>query len=377
MINNNLISSKILFEMCFYTCKEDKQKAGELYDILTNNFNKYLTDSTTFNLTTRENNQITLRILNTNNYTNDELKYIKENIVNYYHNFDLNNVNKKIEEINDEQKRKIEENLNEKHERRIKCLKRWEKVKIYFHRQLFLKKFDLIKTKIENTLKNLKNLIKKKKNEIKLKERIKINFEKCHNKIPINYIYNWRYSPTFRALYNENRDILKIFNNKENKNLDKIMGIYQFTINDWKIWSDIVIDKKFDISCLPNYLLEYYKYLNKEKDFLKDNNTKKTNQDEDKSYINYNIKIFNQNYDMTNRRENISCPIEYEDKEKKFYDLISKDFFTYDDVIEILKEDKMNDNKENIIHQEEYLKKMKKIEEKEQTYENEEKEKKI
>jgi len=70
---------------------------------------------------------------------------------------------KKIEEMNDEQKRKIEENLNEKHERRIKCLKRWEKVKIYFHRQLFLKKFDLIKTKIENTLKNLKNLIKKKK----------------------------------------------------------------------------------------------------------------------------------------------------------------------------------------------------------------------
>jgi len=118
ILNNNLVSSRILFEMCVYTCKEDKQKAGELYDILTNNFNKYLTDNTIFNLTTKDNNQIKLRILNINNYTNEELKYIKGNLINHYHNFDLIDVNKKINEINNERENEIISKLNEKHEKK-------------------------------------------------------------------------------------------------------------------------------------------------------------------------------------------------------------------------------------------------------------------
>jgi len=85
----------------FYTCKEDKDKAMDLYEILTNNFNKYLTDKTTFQLTTKTNEKITLRILNINNYTDDELNYIKKNICDYYHNFNLHDVNKKIEKLND------------------------------------------------------------------------------------------------------------------------------------------------------------------------------------------------------------------------------------------------------------------------------------
>jgi len=80
VVNNNVISSKILYEMCFYTCKEDKDKAMDLYDILTNNFNKYLTEKTILHLTTQANEVIHLRILNINNYTDDELNHIKKHL---------------------------------------------------------------------------------------------------------------------------------------------------------------------------------------------------------------------------------------------------------------------------------------------------------
>jgi len=90
----------------------------------------------------------------------------------------------------------------------------------------------MMKIKIEQTFLKLKNLIKKKKNEIKLKGKIKINFEKCHNKISIDYIYRWRYSPTFRMFYYEDNDILKIFKNNNDLDLKSIMNIHHFTTND-------------------------------------------------------------------------------------------------------------------------------------------------
>jgi len=146
----------------------------------------------------------------------------------------------------------------------------------------------MMKIKIEQTFLKLKNLIKRKKNEIKLKEKIKINFEKCHNKIPIDYIYRWRYSPTFRMFYYEDNDILKIFKNNNDLDLKSIMNIHHFTTNDWKIWSTIVLEKKFDITDLPSHLLNYYNFLKNEKRFLCENRNVKEDE-----YINYNYNIFN------------------------------------------------------------------------------------
>jgi len=142
--------------------------------------------------------------------------------------------------------KKIKE-LEIKHEKKIRCLKRWEKIKIYFNKLIVIKKFELLKEKISRTFKNLKMLIKKKKNELLIKEKLNNKFDSYHNKIPLENINSWRYSVSFQNIYNDNPDILKIFKLKNNytiNNLKEIMNIHKFTTYDWLVWSEIVIEKK-------------------------------------------------------------------------------------------------------------------------------------
>jgi len=199
-------------------------------------------------------------------------------------------------------------------------------------------------------------LIKKKKNELLIKEKLNNKFDSYHNKIPLENINSWRYSVSFQNIYNDNPDILKIFKLKNNytiNNLKEIMNIHKFTTYDWLVWSEIVIEKKGKIDDLPNHLLNYYKYLDNYKKY----NTRKTINP--KNMINYEKEIFCENIELINERENIICPKEIKDK-NRFYELITKDFFSYDEVVELIKfdENKINNDELEITN-------MKKIKEKE------------
>jgi len=216
----------------------------------------------------------------------------------------------------------------------LNCLRRWEKVRIYFHKLIVIKKFELLKEKTIKVFGKLKLIIKKKKNEQLLKEKMVKKFDYYHNKIPIENINSWKYNVAFQNLYIENNDILKIFKLKDNYtivDLRNIMNIHKFSLNDWNIWCEIVVNRKGEINDLPTHLLNYYKYLeNNKKD--KENKSKNINYDK---IITYEKNFFDEKVTLTNNREKISCPKEIENQ-ARFYDLIMKDFFNYDEVVELI-----------------------------------------
>jgi len=114
------------------------------------------------------------------------------------------------------------------------------------------------------------------------------------------------------------------------------MNIHHFTKSDWIIWSKIVVDGFGEINDLPEHLLVYYKFLdNNRKNKTRDNMKFNT-----KEMITYKTKIFDEEVELTKNRNCVTCPEKIVDK-NRFYDLITKDFFSYDDVVEIITKDEM------------------------------------